>query len=68
MGRAQVALTIEVCAMMITPPGARFSGLAALDVTALRPSSDHAKPARSAHLQLAGRSRPPVGLKRRRRD
>jgi hypothetical protein len=52
---------------MITPPGARFSGLAALDVTALRPSSEHAKPAGSARLQLASSSRPPVGVKRRRR-
>jgi hypothetical protein len=51
---------------MITPPAARFSGLAALDATALRRPGDEAKPAQPVELQVARRSRATRGLKRRR--
>jgi hypothetical protein len=51
---------------MITPPGARFSGLAALDVTALQRPTEHVKPALPGSSKLASGSRPPVELNRRR--
>jgi hypothetical protein len=51
---------------MITPPAARFSGLGALDVTALRRPSERAKPAQAGSRRLTSRFRPQDGPKRRR--